>query len=498
MAELPESAGTDSAGMDGGGGERTSGPQERPRLVAVPRHEPRTESADQHAARLELERALSAPAAAGATATELASGEAAADAATHAPAQPGARAAPTEYGAPPAISETATPELVGALRAELAMRASAEAGLRARVVDAETRLAARMTAAQRTAEALREVRAELGGLAQLVAGERSRRQAAERRVGELERELRELHERHEPGSDASREIGDLRGSLAELQAPEPGHASSSPGSAVVVESDRLSDALARLRANAEPAVPAPAVRATLAGPFRTLCRRDPALAGRLAISLLGMERVAYPHPVAFDLVLGPGDGCLQVTSSEARTDVVAEATARPLEQVGFRVVGRPERLARLLVAGRLRRRLGFGVARVRGNRDGLAALEALLALALDLPALVEGGMTSDSRTMLSLAAAMVAPEWTRGAHFVISHRDGDAPPSYLRVSGGRRPEVAAAEPAGPIATVISCPGRDLASVLTGAIAPDAAGVELRGDLAPLTQLQGWIKRAQSG
>ena len=267
-----------------------------------------------------------------------------------------------------------------------------------------------------------------------------------------------------------------------------------------MQTDRLADALTRLRANAQPIQPptVPAVPATLAGPFRTLCRRDPALAGRLAVSLLGMERIAYPHPIAFDLLLGPGGGCIQVTSSEARTDVVAETTARPLEQVGFRVVGGPDRLARLLVAGRLRRRLGFGVARVRGDRDGLAALEALLALPLDLPALVDGGMLTDSTTMLSLVAAMVRPEWTRGAHFAVSHRDGDSSPSYLVFSGGRRPEVTPTAPAGPIATVISCADHDLASVLTGAIAPGAAGIQVLGDAAPLTQLQGWIKRAQSG
>jgi hypothetical protein len=240
------------------------------------------------------------------------------------------------------------------------------------------------------------------------------------------------------------------------------------------------------------------VTATLAAPFRTLTRRDPALAGRLALSLLGMGRTAYPHPISFDLVLGPGRGCVQVTSSASRTDVVAETTARPLEQIGFRVVGGPDRLARLLVAGRLRRRLGFGVARVRGDRDGLAALDALLALPLDLPALVAGGMLSDPTALLSLVAAMVRPEWTRGAYFAVSHRDGDAPPTYLRFGGGRRPEVTSTAPAGPIATVISCAEHDLASVLAGVLVPGTAAVQVLGDTAPLQQLQGWIKRAQSG
>jgi hypothetical protein len=317
-------------------------------------------------------------------------------------------------------------------------------------------------------------------------------------VAELERELQAHRGRSD---DADREIGSLRESLAQLRTPaqDPEHGPAVPGDAGAVETDRLSDALTRLRATTLPLEPpAPSVAAPLAGPFRTLCRRDPALAGRLAISLLGMERIAYPHPIAFDLLLGSGGGCIQVTSSETRTEVVAEPTARPLEQVGFRVVGGPDRLARLLVAGRLRRRLGFGVARVRGDRDGLAALEALLALPLDLPALVDGGMLSDSATMLALVAAMVRPEWTRGAHFAVGHRDGDSSPRYLLFSGGRRPEITATPPAGPNPTVISCADRDLASVLSGAIAPGSVAAEVVGDVAPLTQLQGWIKRAQSG
>jgi hypothetical protein len=80
---------------------------------------------------------------------------------------------------------------------------------------------------------------------------------------------------------------------------------------------------------------------------------------------------------------------------------------------------------------------------------------------------------------------------------VVSHRDGDSPTAYLVFSGGRRPEVTSTAPAGPIATAIVCSGRALASVLTGRTPAEATGVELVGDLGPLSQLQGWIKRAQS-
>ena len=115
-----------------------------------------------------------------------------------------------------AIALAATPELVQALRAELAMRAHAEAGLRARAVDAETRLAARLLLSQRTIEALRLVRAELDQLGGLLTDERARRQAAEQRVAELERQLATDRGRSD---DAAAEIAALRDSLQQLRAP---------------------------------------------------------------------------------------------------------------------------------------------------------------------------------------------------------------------------------------------------------------------------------------
>jgi len=176
---------------------------------------------------------------------------------------------------------------------------------------------------------------------------------------------------------------------------------------------------------------------------------------------------------------------------------VRRPTARPLDQVDLHVVGAPERFAKLLVAGKIRRRLGFGVSRVRGNRDGLVALDALLGLPLDPPALVAAGMLADPPAVLSLVAAMVVPEWTQRERFAISHRDGDSPATYLVIADGRGPEVTMVAPTGPIATVISCARADLASALTGSPALKPAAVQVLGDPAPLAQLQGWIKRAQS-
>jgi hypothetical protein len=566
MGELSEDSGSNSRVTAADGGDGGSDQQERPKLVALPgpAAEPAPESDDAAPAppsddaasddaapapadpavesetvgdapaaapsadadRLALERSLSAPSGPGTRIAGAPAFEAArAGAEPIAPSPSYAPWTDAPWTARPdriagAIADTATPELVQALRGELAMRAHAEAGLRARAVDAETRLTARVLLSQRTAEALHQVRAELDQLAGLLSEERARRQAAEQRAAELERQLAADRGRSD---DAAVEIAALRDSLQQLRGPAEDERATAAGDAsqsagAEVRADRLSDALTRLRAGTEPIDPGPgaaapaapaaltavtavvtptAPPATLAGPFRTLCRRDPALAGQLALSLLPMQRVVYPQPVSYDILLGPGHGCVQVTSHDGRTAVARQASARPLQEVDFHVVGNPERFAKLLAAGKIRRRLGFGVARVRGSRDGLAALDALLALPLDLPALVEGGMSTDPSILMSLVAAIVRPEWTRDARFAISHRGGNATATYLLIADGRKPTVTMVAPTGPIATVISCAQSDLASALSGSPALEPHSLRVAGDPAPLTQLQAWIKRAQS-
>ena len=75
--------------------------------------------------------------------------------------------------------------LAAALRHELAARAAAEGALRARLVDAEARLAARVLIERRTAGILAQLRAELDGLRAAFARERDARLGAERRAAEL-------------------------------------------------------------------------------------------------------------------------------------------------------------------------------------------------------------------------------------------------------------------------------------------------------------------------
>lgn len=443
--------------------------------------------------------------------------------------------APTMALAPPTVLESpasVTTGLVDTLRRELDARAGADAALRMRLVTAETRLAARVLLERRTTETLAALRAELDGLRGALQEERARRQVAERLAAELDRERRDraLAERRvarlerdlggqrERSRDAHDAIAELRGALEQLQRPDPDRGPEPEPSALpaeapptgseavaggLVQPGRLTDALARLRESVEPpeaptpvalTLPGPSGR-TLQGPFRRLVKVDADAAGELLLDLLALQRVGYPHPIAYDLVLGPGRGCVRVTvGGEGPPSVELHGAARTREEVDFRVTGPPGRIARLLCAHGIWRRLGPRVARVRGRRDGLAALQALLGLPLDLAGLSRAGAQLRPRSVLALAAGMVAPAWTAGERFVIAHRDPEGQSVFLAARDGRSLEVLGTAPAGRIATTITGSGPALVRTLTGAGESDA---EVIGDEGPLASLRTWIAQAQN-
>ena len=132
---------------------------------------------------------------------------------------------------------------------------------------------------------------------------------------------------------------------------------------------------------------------------------------------------------------------------------------------------------------------------MRGRRDGLAALQALLSLPLDLGSLQAAGVRLRPAAALALVAAMVEPAWTAGERFVIAHRDPEGQTVYLAVRDGRALEVARTAPAGRVSTTIAGPAEALVTVLSGGEASEA---EISGDMGPLTSLRAWIKHAQSG
>ena len=292
-----------------------------------------------------------------------------------------------------------------------------------------------------------------------------------------------------------------------------------PGAPSPIQADKLSAALARLRegtppvaseeAAADPAAPATAspahaerpAKAWLGKAFRTLAARDPSAAGRLLLALLPAQRAADPLPVAYDLVLGDL-ATARVTVSSAASRVDLGETPRPLSEVDFQLVGDLASIARLLTARRVRRRLGrlaLGgrLARVRGDRTRLAALERLVDARLTLGRLHAAGVRLDPTLALTVAALMIEPEWTAGERFTLAHRDPSAamPDAYLQVLAGRPPMAGAGAPHGTVATEIVCPADELIAVVGGEPAPDVA---ISGDERSLSLVRQWLDRAQCG
>jgi len=395
-----------------------------------------------------------------------------------------------------------TGALAAALRGELELRAGAEAGLRARVVDAEARLAAREHLGRQVGKALIALRRELDELRDALGVEREARLAAERRTEELERRLRNSRAR---SRDALTAIGELRAALASLTAP-PAPEAASRGSAV--EPERLNEALARLREQAvapedapatpetaTPARPAGGVtRAWLAPIFAQLVLSEPDRAGQLLIELLPAQGAVTIQPVRYDLLLSGRRNAVRVTAAGGPT-LIQTGQPRMRADVDFQVIGDQAGLARMIVAGRRRRRFGRGMARVRGRRARVAVLEALVDARLDLIELHRLGVRFTARTALAIVAGMIDPALAAGERFSLAYTVEDGEPVYLTIQGGEPPAVTGQRPAGEIALRVAGPVGTLERVLNGE-RPDAATVI--GDDRPLALLRKWVKTAQSG
>ena len=188
-----------------------------------------------------------------------------------------------------------------------------------------------------------------------------------------------------------------------------------------------------------------------------------------------------------------------VTVDSLAVHVEHGATARPPAEIDFQLVGDLASVARLLRAGRVRRRLRVPprrMARIRGDRRRLAALDRLIEARLTAGELRGAGVKLDPLLALTLAALAVEPEWTAGERFTIAHREPAAPSpgAYLHVRDGR-PSLASAEPPhGPVSTVVICAADELILALAG-----SAGAEgIEGDRRPLSLLAQWLERAECG
>lgn len=316
------------------------------------------------------------------------------------------------------------------------------------------------------------------------------------------------------------DLRQLRAAAAVPQTPAPQRVTMAAAAPEPIQAQQLSAARARLRAQAPtPMVdpPAPAVAEPTPGPtteparpaanrswlraaFVRLAAQDASAAGRMLLALVPAHHAADPHPIAYDLVMS--DVLVaRVTVGSAAASVEFDATARPLSEVDFQLVGGLARIARLLAAGPVRRRLGGlapggPVARVRGDRRRLAALDALLGACLTLDQLHAAGVRLDPVLALTLAGQMIEPSWTAGEQFALAHREPAAPASdaYLLIRDGRPPLASSEPPHEPVVTALVCPPDQLLAVLGGAAAP----TEVAGDQRPLALLRQWLHRAQCG
>jgi hypothetical protein len=362
------------------------------------------------------------------------------------------------------------------------------------------------------------------------------------RIEALERELAAAHEeivvQRGRSARAWEAIEMVRGELRQLRAaavtppttnpPSPPSSAAPPAipAAEPIQAEQLTAALARLRTQslmpaversapavdppAPPATPAPAgpvrgpasaaTRPWLSAVFHRLVAQDASAAGRLLLALLPAQHAAEPRPVSYDLVMS--DVLVaHVTVGSTGANVELDASARPPTEVDFQLVGDLARIARLLAAGPVRRRfgglaLGRPVARVRGRRARLAALDDLIGARLTLAQLHAAGVRLDPVLALTMAGLMIEPVWTAGERFALGHRElaSPAPDGYLLVRDGWPPLASSAPPHEPVTTVLACPTDQLLAVLGGAVAPN----EVAGDRRPLALLRQWLDRAQCG
>lgn len=251
----------------------------------------------------------------------------------------------------------------------------------------------------------------------------------------------------------------------------------SPGPPQAVRPERLAMAQARMREIAtHPAVitelsPASApsshaLQPPLAPPFpppgrhswllralRRMVGQDPPAAGRLVAALLPAHRLAEVERVA----------------------------ALP---------GPPETVARILVRGRLRRRLGWERAQLGCDFRTVCALAKLVRLQVPPRHLHAAGVLLDPALALSLVALAIDPRWTAGHSFAIAHFDASS--TYLEVRDGALPSVTAERPAVPVTTTVRCPRAILLPLLAG---EDEAGVTVDGERRQLEFVQQWFSRA---
>ena len=151
------------------------------------------------------------------------------------------------------------------------------------------------------------------------------------------------------------------------------------------------------------------------------------MAGQLLLALLPAQAAVHREPLAYDLILGPGE-CVRVTvrsharepgdiapdpSAEAADPTCPESVVefadspRAESDVDFQVLGELTSVARTVAAGRLRRRFGRGMAHVNGDRAAFGALRDLVRAPLGARQLRAAGVRLEAPLALTVVSLMV-------------------------------------------------------------------------------------------
>lgn len=280
----------------------------------------------------------------------------------------------------------------------------------------------------------------------------------EARLALIERRLQEQEDRDRlllGVAEALRRLTDALGPQLEavhvpVHQPGPAAAEAQP-----VSAQRLAVAQARIREAAAPEaseLPPPGRRSWMLRALRRMVAQDPEAAGRLVQSLLAAHRLASMEPVT-------------------------------------RLPGPPATVARVLVRGRLRRRLGWEFAQLDCELATVSGLAKLVRLRASPVQLHAAGVRIDPRLALALAANSIDPLWTIGHSFALAYRGSDS--IVLEVHNGARPSVRSEAPAS-VTTTVRCPPEALLALLAGE--PGVAAT-VEGERRPLELVQQWFADA---
>ncbi len=148
--------------------------------------------------------------------------------------------------------------------------------------------------------------------------------------------------------------------------------------------------------------------------------------------------------------------------------------------------------ARLLVAGRVRRRIGWERAGLDCSPRVMAELAKLVRLNASPAELYRAGVRLGPHLAFALVACSIRPGRTAGHSFTIAHADGPAPDAFLTLRNGARPSASIEPTPVEAIAIVRCVGTELLGVLAG---EPYVSSSVDGDLHALELVQQWFAQA---